>query len=403
MRRSSVCSALLAGSLLVACVTPKPTRVAELSLASRVEHIDLIAREPMVVEHPDGTLFVAGYGSSFPTLWKSRDHGTTWTRVEVGQTVGNSDVDLTIAPDGTLYFASMLYDRQANEGRQIAIGASRDGGATWNWTTVSQNRFDDRPWVEVAPDGTAHAIWNDGSGVSHIVSRDRGVTWTQPARVHDKGGSSHLAIGPKGEVAVRITPLSASGNKYDEGVELIAVSTDAGATWSKHAAPGERDWSADFEGSTTPRWVEPLAWDVSGRLYSFWGDVRGISLARSSDRGATWTTWRVLDMPQQSFFPYVAARRGGELAVTWFTSSTNEMLDLQWHVARIDATGDGQPSLVLAPPQKIEALDQKGVNTPAGEYLPVVFLREGSIVVVTPIQNAAAKRFGFAYWTFELR
>lgn len=389
--------------LVTACATPKPTRVPELSLGERVEHVDLIAREPMLVEHPNGTLFVTGYGSRFPMLWKSGDRGATWSRVEVGQTVGNSDVDLAVAADGTLYFASMLYDREKGEGVQIAIGASSDAGATWTWNTVSKTRFDDRPWVKVAPDGTAHAIWNDGSGVSHIVSRDRGTTWTTPVRVHDKGLSSHLAIGPKGELAVRLTPMSASGNKYDEGVDLVAVSTDRGATWAKHAAPGERDWSPDFESEATPRWVEPLAWDNEGRLYSFWADKRGVSLARSSDRGATWTSWRVLDMPQASFFPYAVARRRGELAVTWFTSSTNAMLDLQWHVARIDASGDGQPSVVLAPPQEIEALDQKGGNTAAGEYLPVAFLRDGTIAVVTPIQNGPAKRLGFTYWTFDLR
>ena len=397
---------LVVALLIVGCAT-RPTRVTELSLAERVEHVDLIAREPMLVEHSNGTLFLSGYGSNFPTLWKSSDHGATWSRVDVQQTIGNSDVDLAVAPDGTLYFASMLFDREKFEGLQVAIGASTDAGASWKWTTVTKNRFDDRPWIEVAPDGTAHAIWNDGSGVAHIVSRDRGATWTQPARVHDKGGSSHLAIGPKGELAVRFTPLSASGNKYDEGLDLIAVSTDGGATWSKHAAPGERDWSPDFESDATPRWVEPLAWDASGRLYSFWGDRRGVSLARSSDRGATWTTWRVLDMPQQSFFPYAVARGRGELAVTWFTSSTNAMEDLQWHVARIDASGDGQPSIVVAPPQKLDARrtnkEKQVMNDTGGEYLPVAFLRDGRIAVVTTIQNVETKRFGFTYWTFELR
>jgi hypothetical protein len=53
---------------------------------------------------------------------------------------------------------------------------------------------------------------------------------------------------------------------------------------------------------TTSRSVEPLAWDARGRRYSFWADKRGVSLARSSDPGETWTTWRVLDLPHASFF-----------------------------------------------------------------------------------------------------
>jgi hypothetical protein len=148
---------------------------------------DRLAREPMIVEHPSGALFVAGYGAldrrtnvETPNLWKSTDGGKTFTRVNVGTTgpgaLGNSDVDLAVAADGTLYFVSMTYDNKVNEGVDINIGVSRDVGATWKWTQLSNTRWDDRPWVEVAPDGTAHVIWNDGDGVSHAVSTDRGET-----------------------------------------------------------------------------------------------------------------------------------------------------------------------------------------------------------------------------------
>jgi hypothetical protein len=413
LRMKSVAVAMVLLSACSVARAPKPTRATTLSLSQRVEHVELLGREPMLVEHPNGSLFIAGYGSPQPTLWKSIDHGATWSRVNVGTeaegAVGNSDVDLAVAPDGTLYFASMLFNRTAGEGIQIAIGVSGDAGASWRWSTVSKTRFDDRPWIEVAPDGTAHAIWNDGSGVSHVVSRDRGATWTQPVRVHDQGGSSHLAIGPAGELAVRITPASASGNKFDAGVELVAVSTDGGASWQKHAAPGERDWSPDFMSDATPRWVEPIGWDRAGRLYSFWADKRGVQLARSADRGATWTTWRVLDLPQASFFPYFTVRGNGDVAATWFTASNNDMLDLQWHVARIDASGDTQPQIILAGPQTLEALrpregqGDRQFNDPAGEYIPVAFLRDDTIAVVTTIQNWPAKRLGFTYWTFETR
>ena len=389
------------GSTLVGTTT--------LWVAQRVDHIDAVAREPMVVEHPNGALFVAGYWEPRPTLWKSSDRGATWSRVDVGTeangAVGNSDVDLAVAADGTLYFASMTYDRTANEGRQIAVGASGDAGASWRWTTLSKVRFDDRPWIEVASDGTAHAIWNDGSGVSYRVSRDRGATWTPTVRIHDKGGSSHLAVGPGSEIAVRITPLSASGNKYDAGVDLIAVSSDGGATWQKHAAPGERDWSPDFESDATPRWVEPLAWDARGRLYSLWTDKKGVRVARSDDRGASWKTWTLADTAVPAFFPYLVARGDGELAATWFTASTNENKDLQWFVARTDRAG----SVVVSPPQTLESRrprpDRGGAvfNDPAGEYLAVRFLRDGSIGVVTPIQNIAERRGGFTWWRFEGR
>jgi hypothetical protein len=112
---------------------------------------------------------------------KSRDLGKTWTRVNVGTAaegaVGNSDVGLAVAPDGTLYFATMgpdLWQPDASKKQNtIAVGATKDAGATWHWTVLSklQSIFGDRPWVAVTTDGAAHVIWNDGSGVEHRVTK----------------------------------------------------------------------------------------------------------------------------------------------------------------------------------------------------------------------------------------
>lgn len=37
----------------------------------------------------------------------------------------------------------------------------------------------------------------------------------------------------------------------------------------------------------------------------------------------------------------------------------------------------------------------------AGEYLAMAFLRDGGLAMVSPIQDKAAKRFGFTYWTVQ--
>jgi BNR/Asp-box repeat. len=156
----------------------------------------------------------------------------------------------------------MTYDGAKGEGQGMSVGVSHDAGATWSWTVLSHNRFDDRPWAVVAPDGTAHVIWNDGSGVQHVMSTDDGATWSRPVRIYGKGGSSHLAVGPAGELAVRISPASASGNKFDRGTDLLAVSTDAGKTWQTSPAPGDRTWTPPDSAEVVPRWVEPVAWDI---------------------------------------------------------------------------------------------------------------------------------------------
>ncbi len=383
-----------------------------LEIAGPSHHLDALAREPMLVEHPDGALFVAGYGSQVtgtdpdaqPRLWRSVDGGASWSRVDVGGreqgATGNSDVDLAVGPEGTLYFLSMGFDRSVREGVHISIGVSEDVGETWRWTRLSETRFDDRPWVRVAPDGVAHVIWNDDRGVSYATSGDRGVTWVEHERINPLGGSSHLAVGPRGELAARLSPIAASANRFHEGVDLILVSTDGGATWARREAPGERVWDASFSApGVIPRWVEPLAWDAEGALFSLWSEGEAVRLARSRDRGTTWTTWTIFEAAEPSFFPYLVARGPGELAATWFTGS-GESLGV--HVARLRVAAEGSPSVELSKRLAIDAWDERHEPPPsrtaAGVYVPVAFLADGRLGVATPIQDLASDRWGFTWW-----
>ena len=387
-------------------VLPGRTASQSLTITDSVHVVGLLAREPMLVEHPSGVLFVSGYSDPDPKLWKSTDRGRSWTRVNVGSeregAIGNSDVDLAVAPDGSLYFVQMGFDRSVGQGTHIAIGVSKDVGATWRWTMLSRTRFVDRPWVEVAPDGTVHVIWNDTSGVAYTRSSDGGSTWAPERRINDRGGSSHLAIGPRGEIAAHIVPIAASGNRIHEGVDLLAVSTDGGSTWRRYAAPGTRDWPTPGQlGGTTPRWTEPLAWDARGALYSFWTARDGLWLARSRDAGATWTTWRLAQPSDIAYYPYLVARGNGELAATWFSG-----IGEQWraNMARIDVPESGQPAMrttFIVPDiwgLSSRRRESPSVRSAAGEYLPVAFLRDGSLAVVSPIQDERAGRFGFTWW-----
>ncbi len=398
--------------LNIACAADEPeiTPVSEagstqLLLAPPTHHTVGVVREPALVEHPSGTLFVSGYGSQtadqshplqVPQLYKSTDEGASWDPVNLGTAedgaIGNSDVDLAVGPNGTLYFATMGFSRTTFKGTHIAMGVSHDIGESWQWTLLSETEFDDRPWVAITPDATAHAVWNDGAGVSYARSEDRGVTWQEQPRIHPAGGSSHLATGPNGELAVRISPMSASANRYDEGVDLIVTSSDGGASWQQRPLPGAPRWpTKPEEFSVYQRWVEPLAFDTNGALFHFWGEGTTAFLARSKDLGATWERWTITEAQERVFFPFLAVSSGtpSVLAASWFENSGDALVA---RVARIAMPAAGPPSAQLSEPLKLDLFAQRmngeemvSVRDTGGEYFPIAVLTDGSVVAVTPL------------------
>jgi hypothetical protein len=189
--------------------------------------------------------------------------------------------------------------------------------------------------------------------------------------------------------------------KHHPEADFIAVSVDAARTWSKHRAPGQRAWMFPMSGKDPlPRWVEPIAWDANGALYSLWTESDGVRLARSLDVGKTWQQWLVVETKATTaFFPYVIARGRGELAATWFTAQMPGFASLRANVAKLQVS-DGGPPHVRTASFEIDATTGKA-PTPAGEYVPVIFLRNGKLAVVTPILDRIAKRLGFSYWTVD--
>lgn len=442
LQRSLPLGLALALSLLAAgCAptAPAPARQAGDSPASATSEVvegpalDLqphhvrtgrVLREPMLVEHPSGVWFVTGYGSQDPrrsspeqppSLWRSDDRGATWSAVDVGSrsdgAYGNSDVDLSLGPEGNLYLVAMGFDRTTFRGTHVTAGTSKDAGQTWNWTVLSETEFDDRPWIRATPDGRVHAIWNDGAGVAYSRSDDGGSTWTEQPRIHGSGGSSHLAVGPAGQLAARIGPMSASGNRSDPGEDWIAVSPGGGDRWALRPPPGDGTWPQSIaELGIHPRWVDPLAWNAKGDLLHAWTSNRGLQIARSSDGGATWTTWRIAPSPENGalFFPYLTggfdvSRRSSatdRYAITWFERSGS---DLAARIARLTFEGstlhvERTPPLRLPLQRRGEGDD--GASTPdtGGEYFPAILSQDGTVVAATPIQDDPDGD-GFTIWS----
>jgi len=142
-------------------------------------------------------------------------------------------------------------------------------------------------------------------------------------------------------------------------------------------------------------------------LYSLWTDPSGLWLARSADRGAQWSTRKIADGGATRYFPYLIARGKGELAATWFSGQGER---IQAHVARIDVPEGDLPPLIWEStsfsPDSWRFGEKPGAprtRDTAGEYVPIAFLRNGRLGVVSTIQDDQRRRSGFAWRTAELR
>jgi hypothetical protein len=101
-----------------------------------------------------------------------------------------------------------------------------------------------------------------------------------------------------------------------------------------------------------------------------------------------------------SYFPYLVARGRGELAATWFSGAGDQ---LRWQVCEIQVDDhDAGLHVGLSAPLTADTW-KRSANTrdTGGEYVPVQFLNDGDLAVVTPIQNKAGNRWGFAFWRFR--
>jgi len=148
------------------------------------------------------------------------------------------------------------------------------------------------------------------------------------------------------------------------------------------------------------RWVEPIAWDARGALYYLWSEGQSLWLGRSNDRGRSWEKWVVINDDDRVYFPYLVANGSNELAFSWFSGRDDS---LRAHVARAQLPGENEDETPHVRESEPLQLDIWSFNSPptrstGGEYIPVIFLNDGGLGVVTTIQNTQEGRLGFTWW-----
>jgi hypothetical protein len=298
--------------------------------------------------------------------------GNTWktgvmqglTLVAGGPFERAGDSWLSFAPNGDLYFTTILVDIQATGGyapSETVVEKSTDGGLDWSApvTLIQSNDpkvFNDKDSVTADPTapGSAYAVWdqlqNGFKGPAMIArTTDAGQSWSTPGTIFDPGGNdstsdNQIIVLPNGILADSFAVVPNATGHHQITLNLLH-SLDKGQTWEKNPvqiatvdipSAAAEPVSDPNTGQTVdvPAGQVNIAMDPhSCNLYAVWMDSRfsnlqhvSIAFSMSTDGGYTWsapiqinqTPSNIPSGNQQAFLPSIAVAANGTVAVTYY-------------------------------------------------------------------------------------
>lgn len=223
---------------------------------------------PTLLELADGTIVMVGAVSGPLVefqLWRSADHGRTWTYGGVIQASSQEgkpvwEPCLILGPNGELivFFAD---ERDPAHAQKISRIVSTDGGATWSAPADVVAHPDPamRPGMPIAtrlPDGrylvSYELVGAPVAAEARVVASADGISWPNPADLGTRPESAdrrYLAsypyltwapgLGDNGQLFLLggYTIDARTGAPSPENRQTVLVSYDLGATWERTHTP----------------------------------------------------------------------------------------------------------------------------------------------------------------------
>lgn len=241
------------------------------------------AGERLVIDPADNAGLLLGTRKN--GLWRSTDHGETWSQVSSfpvkdGASSGAGISFVTYGPAGS----KTVYVGVAD--KSTSLYRSTDGGGTWQ--AVSGQPTGQLPQHGVlSGDGTLYLTYTDNVGPNDVTAGSvwkytpAGGAWKNVSPSQGSYGFSGLAVDPQKPSTVMVTTLD---RWWPE--DEVCRTTDGGTTWKALAGKSVRDASgAPYVGTGIGHWMTALAIDPFDSGHALYGTGNGIW--RSKDATAT--------------------------------------------------------------------------------------------------------------------
>lgn len=332
--------------------TPDPFReltfrpIGPAVMGGRIHDVQALSDDPSIV-------YVAAATGG---IWKSTNHGTTWTPIFDHEATSAFGV-LAIAPSDpkVLWAGTGEQNNRQSSSWGDGVYRSTDAGASWTHVGLDDTRAIGRIVVDPRDARVAYVaalgnLWKASSARGVYKTTDGGRTWTKSLFVDTLTGAVDLVMDPQDPNTVYAamyqrlrTPCCFNGGGAGSG---IYRTTDGGATWQK--------LNGGLPAGDVGRIGLGISRQNGKRVYAVVEAPSTGGVYRTDDGGATWTRVNALD-PRPMYYSsimvdptndarlYMMARwfyRSDDAGAHWRTMPTEPTYDVglkgDYHAMWID-------------------------------------------------------------------